>query len=674
MKKEKNNTKGDKQFSNQRKQVRKYGKKKNNNPLKNETTSEKNKTQTKQKVVENTKKVNNNLQKQSTKQKNTIRKNKVQSNKKSTKKKIIDAIVDTETKLEVKDSAVSGRPFKKADVKKARGKEKKLKIISLGGLAEIGKNITVFEYGDDIVIIDAGLAFPDEDMLGIDLVIPDFSYLVANAHKIRALLITHGHEDHIGAVPHLLSKIDVPVYGTKLSLGIIEGKLEENPPPFLPKLYTVEAGDVINLGVFKAEFIHVNHSIADACAIYLKTPAGNIYHSGDFKLDVSPIDGKMMDLTRIGEIGRAGIDMLLCESTNAERAGFTPSERTVGGSLDRIFMQSEGKRLIIATFSSNVHRVQQIINASAKYGRHVAVLGRSMTNVLGAAVELGYMDLPDNVLIDITDIKKYPPGELTLITTGSQGEPMSALYRIAFSEHDRVKLSPNDIVVLSSSAIPGNEKLVGKIVNALIRNGVKVVNDSTEDVHVSGHACREEIKLLMALLKPKYFMPIHGEYRHLYANKEIAEYMGIPSSNIFISDIGRIIELDSRSCAFAGTVPSGKVLIDGSGVSDIGNVVLRDRKHLSEDGLVVIVAVVNLEERLLFSGPDIVSRGFVYVKESTDLVLKTKSIAEAAIDKLLDHGSRDIMQIKNAIRDDVSKFIFKETKKRPMILPILMEV
>ena len=674
MEKEKNNTKGDKQFSNQRKQVRKYGKKKNNNPLKNENTSEKNKTQTKQKAVENTKKVNNNLQKQSAKQKNTIRKNKLQSNKKSTKKKIIDAIVDTEAKFEVKDSAVSGRPFKKADVKKARGKEKKLKIISLGGLAEIGKNITVFEYGEDIVIIDAGLAFPDEDMLGIDLVIPDFSYLVANAHKIRALLITHGHEDHIGAVPHLLSKIDVPVYGTKLSLGIIEGKLEENPPPFLPKLYTVEAGDVINLGVFKAEFIHVNHSIADACAIYLKTPAGNIYHSGDFKLDVSPIDGKMMDLTRIGEIGRAGIDMLLCESTNAERAGFTPSERTVGGSLDRIFMQSEGKRLIIATFSSNVHRVQQIINASAKYGRHVAVLGRSMTNVLGAAVELGYMDLPDNVLIDITDIKKYPPGELTLITTGSQGEPMSALYRIAFSEHDRVKLSPNDIVVLSSSAIPGNEKLVGKIVNALIRNGVKVVNDSTEDVHVSGHACREEIKLLMALLKPKYFMPIHGEYRHLYANKEIAEYMGIPSSNIFISDIGRVIELDSRSCAFAGTVPSGKVLIDGSGVSDIGNVVLRDRKHLSEDGLVVIVAVVNLEERLLFSGPDIVSRGFVYVKESTDLVLKTKSIAEAAIDKLLDHGSRDIMQIKNAIRDDVSKFIFKETKKRPMILPILMEV
>ena len=555
--------------------------------------------------------------------------------------------------------------------KKEKGK---IRIIPLGGLHEIGKNITVIEYENDMIAVDCGLAFPDEDMLGVDLVIPDVSYLVKNADKIKGILITHGHEDHIGAIPYVLSQINVPIYGTRLSLGIIEGKLEENPPPFLPRLYTVEAGDVINLGTFKAEFVHVNHSIADACAIYLKTPAGNIYHSGDFKLDVSPIDGKMMDLTRIGEIGREGVSMLLCESTNAERPGFTPSERTVGGSLDRIFMQSEGKRLIIATFSSNVHRVQQIIHASAKYGRHVAVLGRSMTNVLGAAVELGYMNLPDNVLIDVSDVKKYPPGELTLITTGSQGEPMSALYRIAFSEHDRIKLTPNDIVVLSSSAIPGNEKLVGKIVNALIRNGVKVVNDSIEEVHVSGHACREEIKLLMALLKPKYFMPIHGEYRHLYANKEIAEYMGIPSQNIFISDIGRVIELDSRSCTFAGSVPSGKVLIDGSGVSDIGNVVLRDRKHLSEDGLVVIVAVVNLEERLLFSGPDIVSRGFVYVKESTDLVLKTKNIAEAAIDKLLDRGVRDVMQIKNNIRDDVSKFIFKETKKRPMILPILMEV
>ena len=563
---------------------------------------------------------------------------------------------------------------KKKSAPRVKIKEKKMKIIALGGLAEIGKNITVFEYGDDIVIIDAGLAFPDDDMLGVDLVIPDFTYLIENAHKIKALLITHGHEDHIGAVPYLLSKIDIPVYGTKLSLGIIEGKLDENPPPFEPRLYTVEAGDVVNLGVFKAEFIHVNHSIADASAICLRTPVGNVFHSGDFKLDVSPIDGKMMDLTRIGEIGREGVSLLLCESTNAERGGFTPSERTVGGSLDRIFMQSEGKRLIIATFSSNVHRVQQIINASAKYGRKVAVIGRSMTNVLGAAVELGYMDMPDDVLIDIKDINRYRPGDLTLITTGSQGEPMSALYRIAFSEHDKVKLSPNDIVVLSSSAIPGNEKLVGKIINALIKNGVKVVNDSVEEVHVSGHACREEIKLLIALLKPKFYMPIHGEYRHLFANKEIAEYMGIPSSNIFVSDIGRVLELDKKSLAFAGSVPSGKVLIDGSGVGDIGSVVLRDRKHLSEDGLVVIVSVVNLSERLLFSGPDIVSRGFVYVKESLDFMDKTKKIAERSLEKMLDAGVRDMTQIKNAMRDEVSKFIFKETKRRPMIIPIIMEV
>ena len=673
MKKEKNNTKGDKQFSNQRKQVRKYGKKKNNNPLKNETTSEKNKTQTKQKVVENTKKVNNNLQKQSTKQKNTIRKNKVQSNKKSTKKKIIDAIVDTETKLEVKDSAVSGRPFKKADVKKARGKEKKLKIISLGGLAEIGKNITVFEYGDDIVIIDAGLAFPDEDMLGIDLVIPDFSYLVANAHKIRALLITHGHEDHIGAVPHLLSKIDVPVYGTKLSLGIIEGKLEENPPPFLPKLYTVEAGDVISLGVFKAEFIHVNHSIADACAIAIRTPVGLVYHSGDFKLDVSPIDGKMMDITRIGELGREGVTLLLCESTNAERAGFTPSERTVGSSLERIFSQYENKRLIIATFSSNVHRVQQIINTSARRGRKVVILGRSMVNVIGAAAELGYIDLPDGVLIDVSDMKRYRPEEITIITTGSQGEPMSALYRIAFSEHNQVRINASDVVILSSSAIPGNEKLVGRIINALVRNGVRVVHDSSEDLHVSGHACREEIKLLMALLKPKYFMPIHGEYRHLYANKDIAEFMGISADKIFISDVGRVLELDKKSAKLSGEVPAGNVLVDGAGVGDIGSVVLRDRKHLAEDGLVVVVATVD-DYGEIISGPDVVSRGFVYVKESEELMQRVKELAAQSISKALTKRVRDWAAIKGAVRDDIAKFIFKETKRRPMILPVIMDV
>ena len=550
----------------------------------------------------------------------------------------------------------------------------KLRVASLGGLGEIGKNITVFEYGNDIVIIDAGMGFPDEDMLGVDLVIPDFSYLIENADKIRGILITHGHEDHIGAVPYLLREINAPIYGTRLALGIIEGKLDEISPGYEPDLYTVEAGDTISLGVFKAEFIHVNHSIADACAIALRTPVGTVFHSGDFKLDVSPIDGKMMDLTRIGEIGKSGVELLLCESTNAERAGYTPSERTVGSSLERIFMQYEDKRLIIATFSSNVHRVQQIIDASAKHKRKVAILGRSMVNVIGAATELGYMDLPDDVLIDVSEIKRYRPEELTLITTGSQGEPMSALYRIAFSEHDRVKLMPGDVVVLSSSAIPGNEKLVGKIINALVKSGVKVVNDSVEDVHVSGHACREEIKLLMGLLKPKYFMPIHGEERHLFANKEIAEFMGIPSQNIFISEIGRVLEIDKKGARFNGIIPSGKLLVDGAGVGDIGSVVLRDRRLLAEEGLVVVVATVDLRGGYLASGPDIISRGFVYVKEAEELMENARKVAESTLIRALSRRTVDRVQIKNMIRDELSKFIFKETKRRPMILSVLMEL
>ena len=549
----------------------------------------------------------------------------------------------------------------------------KLRVMCLGGLEEIGKNMTVLEYGDDILIIDCGMGFPDDDMPGIDLVIPDVSYLVSNAHKIRGILITHGHEDHIGAVPYILQQIDAPIYGTRLSLGIIEGKLDENPPPNYPELYTVEAGDVVNLGVFKAEFIHVNHSIADACAIAIKTPVGVVYHSGDFKLDVSPIDGKMMDLTRIGEIGREGVTLLLCESTNAERPGFTPSERTVGSSLERIFSQYESKRIIIATFSSNVHRVQQIINTSARHNRKVVILGRSMVNVIGAAAELGYVELPDGVLIDVSEMKKYRPDEITIITTGSQGEPMSALYRIAFSEHNQVRIAPTDVVILSSSAIPGNEKLVGRIINALVRNGVRVVHDSSEDLHVSGHACREEIKLLMALLRPKYFMPIHGEYRHLYANKDIAEFMGIPSDKIFISDIGRVLEIDRKGAKFSGEVPAGNVLVDGAGVGDIGSVVLRDRKHLAEDGLVVIVATVN-DYAEIVSGPDVVSRGFVYVKESEELMARVKELASISIEKALTKRNRDWAGIKNQVKDDVAKFIFKETKRRPMILPIIMDI
>ena len=560
---------------------------------------------------------------------------------------------------------------KKTKRKVPRGE--KLRVMCLGGLEEIGKNMTVFEYGDDIVVIDCGMGFPDDDMPGIDLVIPDISYLVSNAHKIRGILITHGHEDHIGAVPYVLQQIDAPIYGTRLSLGIIEGKLDENPPPNIPELYTVEAGDVINLGVFKAEFIHVNHSIADACAIALRTPAGLVFHSGDFKLDVSPIDGKMMDLTRIGEIGREGVTLLMCESTNAERPGYTPSERTVGSSLERIFSQYENKRLIIATFSSNVHRVQQIMNTSARHNRKVVILGRSMVNVIGAAAELGYMELPDGVLIDVSEMKKYRPEDITIITTGSQGEPMSALYRIAFSEHNQVRINSSDVVILSSSAIPGNEKLVGRIINALVRNGVRVVHDSSEDLHVSGHACREEIKLLMALLKPKYLMPIHGEARHLYANKDIGEFMGIPSENIFISDLGRVLELDKKSAKFSGEVPAGNVLVDGAGVGDIGSVVLRDRKHLAEDGLVVVVATVDSYGEIV-SGPDVVSRGFVYVRESEELMQRVKEKAVISIGKALGKKTRDWATIKSVIKDDIAKFIFKETKRRPMILPIIMDI
>ena len=556
----------------------------------------------------------------------------------------------------------------------AAAKGGKLRVIPLGGLGEIGKNMTAIEYGNDIIVIDCGMGFPDEDMLGVDLVIPDVSYLVKNADKIRAILITHGHEDHIGAIPYVLKEINVPIYGTRLSLGIIEGKIKENSPGYYPELYTVEAGDVISLGVFKAEFIHVNHSIADATAIAIKTPVGTVFHTGDFKLDVSPIDGFMMDVTRIGEIGREGVKLLMCESTNAERAGYTPSERTVGSSLERIFTQYENKRLVIATFSSNIHRVQQIINASAAHGRKVAVLGRSMENIVGAAVELGYMDVPSGVLINVGEIKKYRPSDLTLVTTGSQGEPMSALYRLAFSEHDRVKLSPEDVVVLSSSAIPGNEKFVGKIINALVRSGVKVVNDSLEDVHVSGHACREEIKLMIALLKPEYYMPIHGEYRHLYAGREIAEFMGIPPSNIFISDVGRVLEITRDSAKLEGSVPAGNVLIDGSGIGDIGSVVLRDRKHLAEDGLVVIVSALDMRDGYIVSGPDIISRGFVYVKEAEELMEGAKAVAEKVIENRLSKRNHDWAEIKNALREEVAKFIYKETKRKPMILAVLMEV
>ena len=552
----------------------------------------------------------------------------------------------------------------------------KLRIIPLGGLNEIGKNMTVLEYGNDIIIVDCGIGFPDEDeMPGIDLVVPDVTYLESNRDRIRGLVITHGHEDHIGAIPYVLQKIDVPIYGTKLALGILVGKLKEHTLPWAVDLRCVSAGDMIRLGgSFTVEFVHVNHSIADACALAINTPLGMVFHTGDFKLDLTPIDGDMMDLTRIGELGKAGVLLMMCESTNAERPGHTPSEKVVGKSLETIFTLNPDKRIVIATFSSNVHRVQQIIDVSARHGRKVAVTGRSMINIVAAAVELGYMKVPDGVLIDISDIRRYRNHEITLITTGSQGEPMSALYRMAFSDHMQVSLGLGDLVVLSASAIPGNEKLVGRIINELAKMGVQVINDAAADVHVSGHACQEELKLLQGLLKPRYFMPVHGEYKHLAANKNLAVSMGVPSSNVFISDIGKVLEIDEKGARFAGSVPSGVMLVDGNGVGDVGNIVLRDRKHLSQDGLIVIVATVDDHSGLLLSGPDVVSRGFVYVRESEALMDEVKQVAADALNKAMSRRGSDWYDIKNRVKDDVSRFLYTRTKKKPMILPIIMEV
>ena len=553
----------------------------------------------------------------------------------------------------------------------------KLKVFLLGGLGEIGKNMTVLEYENDIIVIDAGLAFPDEDMPGVDLVIPDTTYLENNVHKIRGILLTHGHEDHIGALPYVLQKMDVPVYATRMTVGILSYKIREAKLTYEPTIYTVNAGDTVKLGRFTAEFIHVNHSIADACAIAVKTPVGTVFHTGDFKLDVSPIDGQIMDLPRLGQLGDEGVMLLLGESTNAERGGFTPSERSVGDSFDQIFLTNPTKRIVVATFSSNVHRVQQIINTSIKYGRKVAVLGRSMVNVIGAAIELGYMNLPEGTLIEAGEIRRYKPEQITLITTGSQGEPMSALYRLAFGEHDRVHLTTSDLVVLSASAIPGNEKLVGKIVNALVKAGVKVVNDRLADVHVSGHACSEELKLMMALLRPKYFIPIHGENRHLYAHKEIAEFMGIPSDHIFLPDLGSVIEFDGTSAYHRGSVPWGRIFVDGTGVGDVGSQVLRDRKLLAESGLIVVVAAVDMKDKLLLSPPEIISRGFIYMKESEDLMEEARMLVAKSIDEALYRKRTkpmDLHQIRGKVRDDLSKFFFKTNKRSPVIVPMIMEL
>lgn len=548
----------------------------------------------------------------------------------------------------------------------------KLRVIPLGGIGEIGKNLTVLEYGDDMILVDCGLGFPDDDMPGVDLVIPDTEYLEENRGKLRGLVLTHGHEDHIGAVPYLLKTFNIPVFGTKLTLKIIENKLKEFRLPWDANLRCVAAGDTVRLGCFSVEFIRVNHSIADACCLAIRTPVGTVIHTGDFKLDLTPIEGEIMNIPRLGELGNQGVLLLLCESTNAERPGYTPSERTVGKSLEYIFTTHPDKRLVVSTFSSNVHRVQQIIDASVRHGRKVVLFGRSIVNIITSAIELGYINLPDGVLIDVGDMRRYRPSELTVVCTGSQGEPMSALYRMAFGDKTQITLDRNDAVVISASAIPGNEKLVGRIVNELCRRGIDVINDPSVGVHVSGHACAEELKLMQALTKPKYFMPVHGEYRHLEANRRLALEMGMDDGNIFVSRIGQVLELDRRGARFAGTVPSGNVLVDGSGVGEVGEIVLRDRRLLAQDGLIVVVATID-DENMMTSRPDVISRGFVYMRESEELIEQVRDFSAELLDRALRRDpDADRAQLKSRLRDELSRFIYQKTRRRPMILPVIM--
>jgi len=550
----------------------------------------------------------------------------------------------------------------------------KLKIIPLGGLQEIGKNITVIEYENDIIVVDCGLAFPDDDMLGIDLVIPDTAYLEKNLDRVRGIILTHGHEDHIGALPYVLNELPVPVYGTRLTLGILKNKLEEHNLDKTAKTKIVKDGETIKLGCFSIEFIHVNHSIPDSVSLAITTPVGVVIFTGDFKVDLTPVNSEMINLTRFGEYGNRGVLLLMCDSTNAERTGTTRSERQVKNSLSAIFQRYSDKRIEIATFSSNVHRIQSVLTTAGEFKRKVAITGRSMLNIIETALELGYLQVPKDVLIDINDIKKYNPEKIAIITTGSQGEPMSALYKMAYSDHDKVSLGPEDVVVISANPIPGNEKLVGRIINELSKKGVHVVHDAIAEVHVSGHACQEELKLIHGLVKPKFFIPVHGEQRHLKAHSELAKYMGMKSENILIPDVGKIIEIDEDSMKFNGIAPSGKILVDGLGVGDVGNIVLRDRRHLAQDGLIVVVAAIDIENGVLISGPDIVSRGFVYVRESEELMEQTRSTAKDAVNYCFDNGTKEWNAIKMKVRDELSKFLYNKTKRKPMILPIIMDV
>ena len=563
--------------------------------------------------------------------------------------------------------------------KKGRGRQKKskkppIRAYFLGGLNEIGKNFTLYECQDDMVIVDCGMAFPDEEMLGVDLVIPDFTFVEKNRSKIRGVVITHGHEDHIGAVPYLLKKLNVPVYGTALTIGLIEGKLKEHGLTGSARLQVTPPGSHLQMGCMDVELIHVNHSIADAVALAIHSPAGTIVHTGDFKIDMTPAEGAMIDLARFAELGKEGVLALLADSTNAERPGYTKTEQSVHNSLDSLFLRAEGKRIIVATFASSISRVQMIIDCAVKYGRKVALSGRSMVNVMGIASELGYLHIPDGVLIDLNLINRYEPGQLVLITTGSQGEPMSALTRMAFSDHRQVAINPNDFIILSARPIPGNEKTVGAVVDELLKQGCTVIYESMYEVHVSGHACQEELKLMQALTRPKFFIPVHGEQKHLRKHAGLAMAMGIPEENIFIGHIGSVLEIQEDGIKQLADAPAGSVLVDGLGVGDVGSIVLRDRKHLAEDGIIVAVCTIEGDTGHVAAGPDIVSRGFVYVRESEALMDEARKVVYNTLEDCAKHRVRDWSALKQNVKDELSRFLYRKTQRSPMVLPIIMEV
>ena len=549
----------------------------------------------------------------------------------------------------------------------------KVRVMALGGLNEIGKNMTLIEYKDEIVVIDAGLSFPEDEMLGVDIVIPDITYLLKNKDKVKGLFITHGHEDHIGALPYILKKIDVPVYGTRFSIGLIEAKLKEHKLNTV-KLNVVTPKQIIKLKNISVEFIKNNHSIPGSCSLAVHTEQGVIFHTGDFKIDLTPIDGDVMDIHRICELGSAGVLLMLADSTNVEKSGFTMSEKTVGAGLDDLFRKANGSRIIVATFASNVHRLQQIINMAVKFNRKVAISGRSMVNVIGVAKDLGYLDIEDDILIDLNDISKYDNSELVIITTGTQGEPMSALARMACSEHKKVEIIPGDLVIISAHPIPGNEKLISKVINLLFERGARVVYNDIADIHVSGHAAQEDLKLINRMVKPKFFMPVHGEYRMLKRHAELANELGMPQQNVFVMQTGQVLELDRNSARVTTTVPTGNVLVDGLGVGDVGNIVLRDRKHLSEDGLMIVVVTISKEDGKVLAGPDIISRGFVYVRESEDLMDGAKNVIKDVLHECEEKNIKEWAYLKNNIKENLKEYLYTKTKRNPMILPIIMEV